>query len=748
LQEAAAVLRYLSFGNTSNNSVHRTSFTGGFAAGAIHPRPEGRGFPRELGKFAAGPVYKGDEMVSNDIDQSKSRLFDLRNNFEEIADEVEAGSRIRQIRAGTVLDGKFEVLGLLGTGGMGAVYRVRHQLLNRDFALKLLNKAVSVGDSFPRFQREAQVLAKIQSENVIQVFDFGIFEDNAPYYTMDCLNGESLEEHIARNGALSTEAVVSIFSPVAKALYQAHQKGIVHRDLKPANLFLHNHEETVVVKVLDFGIARLTETLDDHMRTTVGIVFGSPLYMSPEQSRGQAVDERSDIYSLGCTIFQALTTKPPFRGDTVMETINMHREATPPSLQEPGGMNAFDPQLADLVQAMMAKEPEDRPDSMLEVALELDKLLNETTSTETGDTESPNVLLNVIRSKPVLLSAGAVIVLIMAALCMAPHPVPSHYAPRPTTVENKNHDAVDSPSKNLKRGTAERMANGQMCYSISVPSEMRIGSFSKGSKPEESAKNGFYSWTDSDDMTFYPSVEFLQRPSNLSVFPDNSLFGIGIKMLPTDPPFRTIMRQLSAHQSQLQNLIVGDGKVAPDDIDLIEQLAELEVLVLNEVDVDCRRVAKLKRLSKLRILSVSGGHAFSDLLPQLKACKQLYSLNCSFIKLTDAELATIASLDSVTELYLGSTGLTDKRLEIICKKRNLRKLNLSGNPITNKSMPAFLKMVDDGLLGLTLEQKGWSQADLGVLRKRLQFFHPLSPDLLDFARPDDMKEFIVPDPEL
>lgn len=278
-----------------------------------------------------------------------------------------AASEERVLASKTVIDSKYEIKGLIGRGGMGAVYNAYHLSLKKDVALKTFRHGLMSSEAFMRFQREVKALAKVRSENVIQIFDFGIDAHGIPYYTMELLDGFSLADRLNSQGILEIDETVSIFTQVASALSKAHALGIVHRDIKPANIFLVPRNDHFQVKVLDFGIAKIlgseTEKVDS---TRTGLIFGSPLYMSPEQTRGEDADHATDIYSFGCTLFEALTGKPPYVGNSSFETMRLHQEATIPALTT-SSKNRFPSALEDLVTRALAKDRKERIGSFAEV---------------------------------------------------------------------------------------------------------------------------------------------------------------------------------------------------------------------------------------------------------------------------------------------------------------------------------------------------------------------------------------------
>jgi serine/threonine protein kinase len=205
--------------------------------------------------------------------------------------------------------GKYQIESKIGSGSFGSVYRARHLGLDIGVAVKVLQKSVAAtSDARARLRREGISACRIQHQNAVTVMDFGV-DGTAVYLVMELLAGRSLEEEMALSGRLSPERAVAIAVPVASVLSEAHEAGILHRDIKPANVFLHQTQRGEVVKVLDFGIAKIA---DDPGLTTVGVVLGTPAYMSPERFTGGKPDGRSDVYSLGTMLYQMLAGRLPF----------------------------------------------------------------------------------------------------------------------------------------------------------------------------------------------------------------------------------------------------------------------------------------------------------------------------------------------------------------------------------------------------------------------------------------------------
>lgn len=268
--------------------------------------------------------------------------------------------------------GRYAVLEPIGSGGMAEVYRARDELLGRDVAVKVLTDRLSRDRSFvERFRREAQSAANLNHPNVVSLYDYGS-DDGAYYIVMEYIDGKSLGDIVAESGALMPERAAEIASDVAAALERAHSSGLVHRDIKPTNIMLTSGGQT---KVTDFGIARaLGGSTEQTQMTQTGMVIGTAAYLSPEQAQGNPVDARSDVYSLGCVLYEMLTGKPPFTGDAPLAIAYKHvrEDAVPPST-----VNADVPGELDAVTLKaLAKNPDNRYTSAHEMREDLQRFLS------------------------------------------------------------------------------------------------------------------------------------------------------------------------------------------------------------------------------------------------------------------------------------------------------------------------------------------------------------------------------------
>jgi predicted Zn finger-like uncharacterized protein len=275
--------------------------------------------------------------------------------------------------------GSWRILKILGAGGMGIVFLAEDIKLKRQVAIKALKAAMAVNaEHRERFTREAAAAAAVEHDYVVPIYQIGE-ERGIPFLAMKLLQGESLEDRLNRVGRLPLDDVLRIGQEIAEGLAAAHARGLIHRDIKPANVWLEEGRDRV--KIVDFGLARARG--DDSRLTQTGYMLGTPSYMPPEQANGDAVDTRSDLFSLGCVLYRMCTGELPFKGRTTLAVLTALATSDP---KPPIELNPnLPPALSDLVMRLLNKLPEDRPASAREVAETLEELRREPLPTQPDD---------------------------------------------------------------------------------------------------------------------------------------------------------------------------------------------------------------------------------------------------------------------------------------------------------------------------------------------------------------------------
>ncbi len=323
----------------------------------------------------------------------KDGPFEMFRDADRTVTSGTSGSKIKtDFRPGMVIDQSYHLNRVIGQGAMGVVFSCTHLVLQKDYAIKFLLADELSREAWNRFQIEAKALAKLNHRGIVGIHNMGVhhgkahdkdLECDTPYYVMDLLSGENLDDLVRKSGPLTVDRALGYFIQVAEALHSAHAQGVVHRDIKPSNLMLLRDQNEVVtqIKVVDFGIARVNRSgHGTQSQTATGLVFGTPYYMSPEQCRGERVDHRADIYSLGCTLFEALTGEPPFKGKNAFQTFMMHQGDDAPSLESrrrrEGGAagEKFPPSLEAVVAKTLQKNASERYQSMEQLKHDLERV--------------------------------------------------------------------------------------------------------------------------------------------------------------------------------------------------------------------------------------------------------------------------------------------------------------------------------------------------------------------------------------
>jgi serine/threonine-protein kinase len=292
-----------------------------------------------------------------------------------------------------ILNGKYQILQKIGSGGMGSVYKALEPEMNRMVGVKILHpKLANRKDLVSRFRREARAMSQLTHPNTVKVFSFGELDDGPLYIIMEFLEGKNLNQTVRSEGPFSTERALPILIQACGALDEAHKAGIIHRDLKPENIFLvQSAGLRDYPKVLDFGLAKVGER---QMRpgsvilTQEGMVFGTPEFMSPEQAQGRTLTAASDIYSLAVILYEVLTGKLPFDAKNAMDYIQLHVTGKPTPLNQRVPGKTFPALLEQVINRALAKRPEDRFATAAQFAVAMQHVLQ-------GAAQLPDHLKNI-----------------------------------------------------------------------------------------------------------------------------------------------------------------------------------------------------------------------------------------------------------------------------------------------------------------------------------------------------------------
>jgi len=294
----------------------------------------------------------------------------------------------RVLDIGQVLDARYRITGVLGSGGMGRVYRAEHVAIQRPVALKLLHRDVEELDGIPqRFEREAFAIGRVDHPNCVSVSDFGRLSDGTLYMALEVLDGVSLFDLMSE--PLPWRRALHIARHLLRALAHAHEEGIVHRDVKPENVILVEQDgDPDFAKILDFGIAKLFDNAQSHADATdltqLGVIVGTPAYMAPEQAFGQRVDGRADLYALSIMLFEMIAGAPPFDADEAVALLTMHATAEVPRIADIGEGVDVPADVEALIRRGLEKKPDDRIQSAAEYIEAIDALLERASAAPTA----------------------------------------------------------------------------------------------------------------------------------------------------------------------------------------------------------------------------------------------------------------------------------------------------------------------------------------------------------------------------
>lgn len=617
---------------------------------------------------------------------------------------------------------------------MGIVYLVEHTGLHRQFALKVLAPELVNEQSWLRFQAEAKTMASLNHKTFVKVFDLGIHARAVPFYSMDYLQGRTLETILVEDGPLALEQALDIFIEVLDGLAYAHRNGIIHRDIKPGNIMLCTTDGAQHVKILDFGISKFigADASKIQSLTAAGDVFGSPYYMSPEQCYGETVDSRSDIYSIGCSLFEVLSGFVPFEGKNSVETVTMHQEDEPPNLSQVVSNQEL-PQSIDLViRKCLAKKPQDRYQSAKELSIDLLRIKEGKDLRAYSDsylaTDSENHNSNKVIIISVMAIAVALSLTIAIGLVVQSNAVRSsvYKTLKPATILPSNNTTIESSeifeakiadqettvsaqkAADIKKFLAARtepysstaLMNGKKVTVFNFPTTFSIGHLgytdpsTKWCKTEAqgvvvTAFGSRVHLTGADELELFPYL--------LKYFRPDQLHWLRLDYSPVSP---SEFLPLLLKQKYLVGLELKHTDLNDSDLPLLEKLPALDSLDIGDTHVTGKALAKCNFISRLKSLHASGiDDARPTILALVKANRieefdlnkvklnhedyrliarltKLRSLSLKESLLEDADLATLSSLPKLEILYLdGDFKLTSAATNALMKFKALKRLN-------------------------------------------------------------------------
>lgn len=678
----------------------------------------------------------------NDGGQDRTRLTTGQN-----MDLPEARGGETKLAAGTLVGGDYEVLGLLGVGGMGYVYRVRHKHLGKIYAMKTISPDQLNDLSWKRLTVEAQAMARINHPNIVGIANLGMHEGRLPFYVMDLLVGENLADIIDKNGPLPLKEALPIFLEIANGLGYAHRKGIVHRDIKPGNIFILNEPDQTGarVKLVDFGIAKLSglRSQSEQALTNMGEVFGSPLYMSPEQCVGSRIDARSDIYSLGCTFFEVLTGQTPFKGKSPVQTMLMHQEKEAPSLAQVSG-KSFPESIETIIATMLAKRPMDRYPNLEKVAEDLLRAnrgeelpaspfartirLN----VEEDDTSAQKELkLKQSRLVKILAATAVLSVFIVAGICMfdtsklvQKHTsfVPPIAVSGPEPEKDKASQSPDSPGDNIAIGSFskhEQTQKDRQIIEFNFPEGISLGRLKVNHNGRESEYEASGNKTIPADskIELVASRAVMANLSLLRGFGNNDLTEITInfpddvtnlKSLTEGPELKSTSHPISeilpciSHMKRIKSLCVEGSAINRSAeslaaLKILDSFPRLRKIDFNASNVTGKDLAQLECIKRMESISLNQADAVAPLVQALAGNDKIERFCAEGMAppgLNASDMKVLGNLKALRSLDIAYCELSDQALTALYPAKSLQKMELSVSSLNPRVTAALMKLTN------------------------------------------------------
>jgi serine/threonine protein kinase len=645
------------------------------------------------------------------------------------------GSSTKELKPGDTVGGAYILKSLLGQGGMGYVFLAEHNIIKKDYALKIIRPDKLDEFSWKRFEIEGRVIAKLDHPNLVKIYNMGLDQGSYPFYVMDLLPGQSLSDYINQDDGLTFEQCLDIFRQVAQGLAYAHKKGIVHRDIKPANIILLKEESDKAgfqAKVVDFGLAKVINPVAGQAITTKGQIFGSPYYMSPEQCQGQAVDHRSDIYSLGCALFESIAGEPPFVGANAMQTLMMHIESAMPKLAD---RFSEQPAIAvdSLIAKMTAKEPQDRYQSMDEVAAALERLqkrgtslfsnsgLRDRTTTTTntrtaGESDSSIVqssFLTRADSKWFLVGSLFVVLSLVVAFAYADRamlfsgiktaspsteliafgPIKSHFAAdsglRVFQFPDESIGSIVDSSTNEDHNAAGTVSvSRDHGYTLSLNENLVPITFKCPQVLEQIGKDEFVGLELKAKLGMFIAAKSETNDQKL----DSNGPTRSERVANSQKQLISILKIVSGW-SKLGALSIEDFTLNKEVFDSIDRLPYLEVLIVRSSEFSIRDLSEYKFLSRLKFLRMQepGERQIDSLLCKLAGSSNLNVLELDKVDFSAPALAQLRHCPHLVKLSFKQVLVSDDAIEAICQLPALRSISFDKVKLTDSQIAALAK---------------------------------------------------------
>lgn len=581
---------------------------------------------------------------------------------------------------------RYEILSVLATGGMGVIYLARHVVLNQRVAIKMLQTEQMDENNFRRFKREAETLSTLEHPNIVHLRDYGTSSHGQPYMVLDYIDGRSLTQIINQEGPLQVDTALEIFIQLTDALGQAHDKGILHRDLKPGNIMItiEGARNLPHAQIIDFGIARVGSEQTMQQLTGTGEILGSPAYMSPEQALGNVLDARTDIYSLGCVLFESLTGVPPFEGATAVDVISKHLKDLPPKLSE-RSKHSFSKDLESIVDQCLQKDPKDRIQTMQEFR---DKLATVDTKAAIKPETKTEAKKSIRQLATLMLTACVALFVLTVGMFL-------------TFLFLENQHQQEREAEERANMQAQKLANESVTR-VDTGAIKLFADRIRALKTQPQFSHNAPKFVGNEPISDDSLKEFSQGPPCIGFIDmqQTQIKGPGLAYLIREPLIALALNETNLRDrglreirrmTYLKELEMDNTEITNNGLALLKDM-KLHRLSVRDDDLDDESMKIISNIDTLEHLEIGRNkNITSKGYAELKKLKHLAEIDTLADKLDTASARAIGEIPIIQGVFLCDTDLDDNGLKEICKAKNLVRADLSNDT----------KLTPKGLLQLT-----------------------------------------------